>query len=293
MTIDRRITSSRTRRRAIDARRLGDPQEFRGHGFRPLCARHGSLLQVLDPAPPSLHGVPSSTVPPLQRYYETLRLPAVLPTSLRHPSAHGDRGASGDSLHTQHRCALWRPGGRWPAPPLWLLESTETTGPPRFLRNPCVCVPRSSTPVGQARSTACYAPGVAFRNSEFVDPTTTTSFEAQSRSPHTRCLRFAPRVATTGRKTRYRLPQPGLAGRDWVPAGFQHKVSSQVMTILLVQALPGAPECLGNQHGGVRDLTSRLACWRAQRHFDSCTNAATAVGTRSDQSNPRACCIRQ
>ena len=45
-----------------------------GSGFR--CTRHVSLQRCHDMASPSLHGVPR-VVPPLHRYYGTLRLPAV------------------------------------------------------------------------------------------------------------------------------------------------------------------------------------------------------------------------
>jgi len=59
-----------------------DPLLFRGHvhGFR--CIRRVSLQRCHDMASPSLHGVPRM-VPPVQRYYGTLRLPAVRLSPLR------------------------------------------------------------------------------------------------------------------------------------------------------------------------------------------------------------------
>ena len=52
------------------------PLLFRVHGSGFRCTRHVSLQRCHDMASPSLHGVPR-VVPPLQRYYGTLRLPAV------------------------------------------------------------------------------------------------------------------------------------------------------------------------------------------------------------------------
>jgi hypothetical protein len=53
-----------------------DPLLFCGHGSGFRCTRHVSLQRCHDLASPSLHGVPR-VVPPLPRYYGTLRLPAV------------------------------------------------------------------------------------------------------------------------------------------------------------------------------------------------------------------------
>src|SRR5208283_1801473 len=53
-----------------------DPLLFCWHGKGFRCTRHVSLQRCHDMASPSLHGVPR-VVPPLQRYYGTLRLPAV------------------------------------------------------------------------------------------------------------------------------------------------------------------------------------------------------------------------
>ncbi len=56
-------------------------------------------------------------------------------------------------------------------------------------------------------------------------PTTSNSFEALSHGLPTRCLRLAARVTPPPRKTRFRLPT-SFTGRDWLPAGFQRKVSA-------------------------------------------------------------------
>ena len=163
---------------------------------------------------------PVGSVPQVRRYYEALRLPAVRPASLRSPSARGYRRAPMGSLRSGPRCAPRRPGELPSASPTWPLPSTETTGPPRFLGNPFVHVPRSSTPVGRERSTDYRVPDAAFRITKGVGPTTRYAFGALSRSPRTRCLRFARRVTPDGHKTRFRLPsrlgRTGLATR-WVP----------------------------------------------------------------------------
>lgn len=108
-----------------------------------------------------------------------------------------------------------------------------------------------------------------------------TTFGARSRGPHPRCLRFAPRVAPTGRKTRYRLPQPGLAGRDWIPAGLHYEVSGQVMIILLVQASPGAPECCETEHGGLcQPILDRPQRGPGGTGVDARTDTTQALGER-------------
>ena len=66
------------------------------------------------------------------------------------------------------------------------------------------------------------------------------SFEAQSRGPHTRCLRFAARVAPAPRKTRFRLVA-SFAGRGLNPQGPFVKFPL-LHRFLLTQALPGAHE---------------------------------------------------
>src|SRR6476646_1960766 len=71
----------------------------------------------------------------------------------------------------------------------------EADGPPRFLGNPFCCVPPSLTPVGGrtlAQSRPTLLPSPMRRGSA---PTNTLNFEAQSRGPLTRCLRFGMEVA--------------------------------------------------------------------------------------------------
>jgi len=59
-----------------------DPLSFRGHGLRARRPRHVSLQRLVRRRPlPSTGSL--GTVPPIQRYYETLRLPAARLAALR------------------------------------------------------------------------------------------------------------------------------------------------------------------------------------------------------------------
>ncbi len=83
------------------------------------------------------------------------------------------------------------------------------------------------------RGRCCLPPGSRRRPRQFG------SYEAESRGPHARCLRFA--VSVTQNTTQDSLPaggQPLLSGIS--PAGPQQKVSSHIMTFPLSQALLGA-----------------------------------------------------
>ena len=108
-------------------------RRFRGHWFRSRCTCHGFPPTAHETAPPSLHGVPR-VVPPLQRYYEVLRLPAAHFAALRFlrlaipslrplfvPPGPG-RGAV-DQPGVGRRC-LQPPG------------SMETAGSPKFPEEP-------------------------------------------------------------------------------------------------------------------------------------------------------------
>src|SRR5262249_37491084 len=135
------------RRRLL--RQLRYPLLFRGHGIRFLSTGHVSLQRFRSPAPPSLHRVPSATVPRLRGYYGALRVPAnhhnrlpcrspVITTPLRlswslrsGPTPAWGRGCSGAATP---RCR--HAGG--------------VAGRPKFLGNPGVPLPCSSTPAGSA-----------------------------------------------------------------------------------------------------------------------------------------------
>ena len=102
-------------------------------------------------------------------------------------------------------------------------SDVETAGSPRFLGNPNVHMPCSSTPAGPS------APGhygetmLPSAVTTASAPATLSSFGAQSHGLSTRCLRFAAEVALEPRKTRFRL-SAYFAGRDCLPAGFHCKV---------------------------------------------------------------------
>src|SRR2546425_7277769 len=86
-------------------------------------------------------------------------------------------------------------------------------GPPRFLGEPCTPAialrprgnlrarPLQRIDVASALTTACGFPDIM-------------PFEAQSRGPRARCLRFAARVTPPPRKTRYRRVV-AFAGQDF------------------------------------------------------------------------------
>ena len=91
--------------------------------------------------------------------------------------------------------------------------NVETTGLPRFLGNPGVNVPCSLTPTGPDGSGQYSPTSAAFRSRDSVGSRHNNSFEAQSHSPFTRCLRFAGGITPGPRKTRFRL-LANFAGRD-------------------------------------------------------------------------------
>jgi hypothetical protein len=102
-----------------------------------------SLQPFHVPVPPSLHRVRSGCVPLLHRYYKALRLPNDLPAQLRCLRQRGT---------TATRRSLTERGGR-PSPSCLGFSPdahrtlvVESSGPPRFLGHPHVCVPRSLTP---------------------------------------------------------------------------------------------------------------------------------------------------
>ena len=85
-------------------------------------------------------------------------------------------------------------------------SAEKMAGPPRFLGNPEVDVPCSSTPAGSrapGHLGAATRPSVTLTTSA---PAGYSRLGAQWHGPLTGCLRFAARVAPAPRKTRFRLP---------------------------------------------------------------------------------------
>ncbi len=132
---------------------------------------------------------------------------------------------------------------------LWPFPSTEATGPPRFLGNPFVHVPRSSTPAGRERSTDFRAHGVAFRTLKNVGPTTIPLCRSSMTRPMHTLSTLRPRGYPRGTQDSL----PAASAKAWpdgiaLPAGSQCKVSNQVMIIPLAQASPGALKGRGPLH---------------------------------------------
>jgi hypothetical protein len=80
----------------------------------------------------------------------------------------------------------------------------KVKGPPRFLGDPEVDVPRSQTPAGSRTPGHLRRRDAAFRPEHDVGSRECVDFGVQSRGPSTGCLRFAGRVAPAPRKTRFR-----------------------------------------------------------------------------------------
>jgi hypothetical protein len=84
-------------------------------------------------------------------------------------------------------------------------SAEKVEGPPRFLENPKVNVPRSPTPAGSQAPGQLRRCDAAFRCVQNVGSREFLHFGAQSHGPFTGCLRFATPVTRTSRKTRFRL----------------------------------------------------------------------------------------
>jgi len=196
--------------------------------MKPQSAPPGSPRWVRPSAAPFPPPGPPGRVPRPQRYYGAVRLPVPLtPASVafarRYPAARL-------SFRSQRSRSPNRgPGVRHPVP-LPGQSAGRQAGPPRFPGNPVVPSPCSSTPAGPAtpgHNKVCrhgprYVHNEGSHNNE--------SFEAQSHGFGTRCLRFVEGVATPDAKLASGC-WPSSAGRDWLPAGLQRKVSMH-------QALP-------------------------------------------------------
>ena len=102
-------------------------------------------------------------------------------------------------------------------------SSVETTGSPTFLGNPvCLCPALRPRQDRRARPLATRQHGP---RSDHNEGSRIATFEAQSHSFSTGCLRFAGWVTPPPRKTRFRLPAK-LYRTGFPPAGFQQKVSN-------------------------------------------------------------------
>lgn len=128
----------------------------------------------------------------------------------------------------------WHPASRSGIP-------METTGPPKFLGNPGDRCPCSSTPAGPNAPSGTRCGGV--RHGPRLCPRrglpASLVFGAQSHDLRSRCLRFAGRVASPPRKTRFwllaRLCQAGLVTRRVSTRGFRIRDSSSSPQACLAQ----------------------------------------------------------
>ncbi len=172
------------------------------------------------------------SVPPLPRYYWTLRLPISRLPQLRclRPEIPPMRLLFAPRRIGAPRCEAGVISVV--ASPTTSL-SVEKMGPPKFLGNPHADMPRSSTPVepsSQAVSAfRCCLPAIKRRRLPHFD-----HFGALSRGLPAPCLRFAAWVTPRPCKTRFRL-LASFAGGDWLLPGFLCKVSD---SYLLSSPLP-------------------------------------------------------
>ena len=106
---------------------------------------------MLCPTSPSLPWVAWASLPHVQRYYATLRLPPVLLGVLRlslvprylacFPRSWSPRRARGLVEAPSPRQGFWSPG------PPFRVRHKEPDGSPKFPSSPCEAMPRSQTPV--------------------------------------------------------------------------------------------------------------------------------------------------
>ena len=218
------------------------PVELRGDALGGRCLRHLSLHRVHDPALPSLPGVRSGTFP---RFHGTMECSdSCSPIPPRFVA-----------FTRWYRAAtrLARRGtasGRSSIPGLFHRGPTrsvgvETSRSPRFLGNPPVCMPRSSTPASSARQARTFS--VSTRPSVFL----TTSALARvvcrgsiTRPAHSLCtLRRADHSATT----QHSVPAGGhpLPGGLGDPLGSAKGFRDVIIGLHLFPLLQASPGALG------------------------------------------------
>lgn len=133
--------------------------------------------------------------------------------------------------------------------------SMETARSPRFLGNPEVRMPRSTTPVDLGVLPFGHL-DVAFRGADSVGSTFLGDFGVESHGLRTSCLRFAATSRLVSAQDSVPVNGQFLPGRSGYllgsEQGFQHSHSA----ILLDQAYPGAtalPPQPGRRPGGSRE----------------------------------------
>ena len=159
------------------------------------------------------------SIPPLRRYYETLRLLAAHPPALRClrpavPSEHL-RFAPSDARCDVHGLGLGEAGARAPA-----VLKMETTRPPGFPGNPPARMPRAPTPARSPPPRPLRRGEMTFRPTHDVGPRTQCisglNYAAYG-LPVNASRPGSPQAhASLGSGWR-----PTLAGWDWIPTGFR------------------------------------------------------------------------
>ena len=135
--------------------------------------------------------------------------------------------------------------------------NVESSGPPRFLEDPLVCVPRSQTPA-RPQDLACCDPGMLPSATRTASALATIQFFRGSITRPTYSLSTLRGPGHPG-TTQDSLPAGGLLCRaGFEPAGSLREVSA-LHRFLLTQALPGALESFdtvleswGNRAAGPR-----------------------------------------
>jgi len=146
-------------------------------------------------------GSPRFRVPHFRRYYGSLRFLVIHPAALRIPSLGGTT-ARRLAMQVGSNASLPARISTGPRTVSFRGDVKASQVPGESL---CAC-PCSRDP-GEARCTKTLrCTGVAFRNQHAVGPRGYFMFSGLcDRGLHTRCLRFAARVAPVPRKTRFRL----------------------------------------------------------------------------------------
>ena len=212
-------TSLRTRTLAPNPDCYPPALRLRGVGVRSL--RHVSCRRACHLTPRFPPPGPLGRVPRLQRYYQgaTTSCRPSRRTSL--PSLGGTMGTLAVSLPWRASVAAVGPGVGHPVSPPGILPWRRQDLPRSWgTFVPMPCSPTPAGPTCQAVTTRRRGP-----RSDHDEGSHIATFEAQSHSFSTSCLRFAGRVTPTPRKTRFR-PPARLYRTGFPPAGFQQKVSN-------------------------------------------------------------------
>ena len=171
-------------------------------------------------------------IPPLRRYYETLRFLAAHPPALRClraavPSEHLRVRSVGRQVR-RPRPRAWCAGARPPA-----TFKMETMRPPGFPGNPPARMPRAPTPARSPPPRPLRGGDVAFRPTQDVGPRDQCISGLNHAGLRTPCERFAPWVTPGPRITRFRLVADlGRMGSD------THRVSNKVSKITSRHLVP-------------------------------------------------------